>query len=165
MDGGNWPSGRGKTMSVFRICFVAVFIGFVAFSLARRHDNHAYDPMTALMTHLTATGHGTLKSTKALWGVPSVALSVDNCPTPVNVIPFDFDEIASPGVLSAARSARHTTLQISYAGQTFETFDLAALYRLRLRNDIAQIIHTHDLEELPVILSFWPAGCAPRVIL
>jgi hypothetical protein len=82
----------------------------------------------------------------------------------VPVVPFDFEEIVSPGVLQAAQLAEYATFQISYAGKTFERFDRSALYRLRLRNDIAQLIHTDDLDEPPVMLSFWPSGCTPRAI-
>lgn len=151
-------------MSFFRLCCVAALIGFVALGLFRRHNNHVRDPIVELVARLKADGHTVTKPTKTLWGVPSVAVSVEGCPAPVNIVPFDFDEIASPGILQAALTVEHTTLQISYAGETFESFDRAALYWLRLRNDVAQLIHTRDLDEPPVILSFWQSGCTAKVI-
>jgi hypothetical protein len=151
-------------MSFFRICFAATLIVFVAIGLFHRHNNHPIDPIVTVIGALRAAGHTVTKPTTTLWGVPSVAVSVDGCDTPVNIVPFDFDGIASPGVLQAALVAEHAKLRIDYAGRTFESFDRAVLYRLRFQSDVAQLIRTHDLDEPPVILSFWPSACTPKNI-
>jgi hypothetical protein len=116
------------------------------------------------MMHLRAAGHAVSAPTKMLWGVPAMAVSMDGCSGPVTVLPFDFDEIVGPGMLRAVLVAEHDTLRISYAGQTFESLDRPALYRLRLRSDMAQLIHMRGVDEPPVLLSFWPPGCAPQAI-
>jgi hypothetical protein len=113
---------------------------------------------------LRAAGHSVGAPTKSLWDVPSVTISVEGCSTPVKLVQMDFDDIVSPGIMRAALIAEHETYRIDYAGHVFDKFDRLSLYRLRLRNDIAQLIQTHDIAEPPVILSFWPAGCAPRPI-
>jgi len=151
-------------VNFFRLCCVTALIGFVALGLLRRHAGHGPDAITLSVAHLRGTGHTVGAPAKMLWGVPSLAISVDGCSAPVKMVPFDFDEIVSPGIMQAAQVADHDTYRIDYAGEAFDKFDRSALYRLRLRNDLAQLIHTYDLNEPPVILSFWPAGCTPRAI-
>jgi hypothetical protein len=151
-------------VSFFRLCCVAALIGFVALGLARRHAGHGPDAFALSLAHLRATGHQVGAPAKSLWDVPSVTVSVEGCSTPVKLVPMDFDDIVSPGIMRAALMAEHETYRIDYAGHAFEKLDRASLYRLRLRNDIIQLIRTHDIAEPPVILSFWPADCAPRAI-
>ena len=151
-------------MSFFRLCCVAALIGFVALGLARRHATHAPDAFAVSLAHLHATGHAIGMSQRSLWDVPSVTVSVEGCPTPVKLVPMDFDDIVSPGIMQAALMAEHDAYRIDYAGRRFDRFDRLSLYRLRLRNDVSQLIRTHDIVEPPVILSFWPADCAPRPI-
>ena len=164
MAGGDRETKEQGGVSFFRLCCVAALIGFVALGLVRRHAGHGPDAVALSVAHLRATGHTVGAPAVMLWGVPSLAISVDGCSAPVKMVPFDFDEIVSPGIMQAAIVADHDTYRIDYAGRTFDSFDRAALYRLRLRNDLAQLVRTHDLNEPPVILSFWPAGCAPRAI-
>jgi hypothetical protein len=152
-------------MSFFRLCCAGLLLGIAALGAFHRHRGPPPDPIVAIVAHLRTQGHTVTKPADALWGVPSVAVSVEGCPSPVEVILFDFDGIVSPGVMQAVLVARHATPQISYDGQTFDRLDRPALYRLRIRNDLAQLIRTGELDDPPVILSFWPASCTARPIL
>ena len=112
-----------------------------------------------------AGGYRVAPPTSVLWGVPAVAISVEDCPEAVDAIVFDFDEIMSPGILAGVTAADRGVLQVTYAGQSFSALDRPALYRLRLRNGIAGFIHTGQLVDPPVILLFWPSACRQRAIL
>ena len=128
------------------------------------HEVAAPDPAAALMARLRAEGHTISKPKTVLWGTPGFAFSVDDCPAPVDVVLFDFDEILSPGIMPAVQAIKPGTMQISYTGDSFDGFDRAALYRLRFRKGTAGLAHG-KLVDPPVILLFWPLGCAPKAVL
>jgi hypothetical protein len=152
-------------VTFFRLCCAAVLLSIAALGLLHRHAGQPADPMVAVVAHLRAGGLKVAKPADALWGVPAVAVSVAGCEKPIEVVLFDFDGILSPGVMQAVLTTRHATPQISYAGQTFDRLDRAALYRLRVRTDLSQLVHTGDIDDPPVLLSFWPAACTPTAIL
>jgi hypothetical protein len=122
------------------------------------------DPAAALAARLRAEGHTISKPRRALWDTPGFAFSVEDCPAPVEAVVFDFDEIVGPGIMPAVQAVEGGRLQVAYAGQTFDSFDRAALYGLRLRNGAAGLLHGR-LVDPPVIILFWPGGCAPKTVL
>lgn len=128
------------------------------------HEPAAPDPAAALAARLRAEGHTISKPRRTLWDTPVFAFSVEDCPAPVEVAVFDFDEIAGPGIMPAVQAVEGGKLQVDYAGQAYDRFDRAALYGLRLRNGAAGLLHGR-LVDPPVIILFWPAGCAPKPVL
>ena len=80
------------------------------------------------------------KPRRTLWDTPGFAFSVEDCPAPVEAVVFDFDEIAGPGIIPAVQAVEGGRLQVDYAGQTFDSFDRAALYRLRFNNGAAGLL-------------------------
>ncbi|HEX4505149.1 MAG TPA: hypothetical protein VH722_05415 [Alphaproteobacteria bacterium] len=122
------------------------------------------DPAAVLAARLRAEGHTISKPRRVLWDSSGFAVSVEDCPAPVEAVLFDFDEIAGPGILPAVQAVEGGNLQVQYAGRTFDRLDRAALYRLRLRNGAVGLLHGR-LVDPPVILLFWPGGCAPKDIL
>jgi hypothetical protein len=153
-------------ISAFRLSCAAALTGFIALGAVRRHgDGPLADPATALVDHIRARGYDVSAPQKVLWGVPGIAISVAACPQPIDALVFEFDEIMSPGILAGVRAADPGILQVSYEGETFSTFDRAALYRLRLTNGLAEFVRTGQWVDPPVILLFWPAGCAQTSIL
>jgi hypothetical protein len=124
----------------------------------------APDTGRLLIDRLRAEGHTISKPRTALWGTPGFAFSQEDCPAPVEAVVFDFDEILSPGILPAVQAVKTGTLRVDYGGLSFDRFDRWALYSLRLRNGAAGLLRGR-LVDPPVILLFWPAGCAPKDIL
>jgi hypothetical protein len=145
---------------LFTAAALALFVVLGIF----HHEAAAPDPAAALAARLRAEGHTISKPHKALWDRPGFAFSVEDCPAPIEVVVFDFDEIAGPGIMPAVQSVEGRRLQVNYAGQLFDTFDRAALYRLRLSNGAAGLLHGR-LVDPPVILLFWPGGCTPKAFL
>jgi hypothetical protein len=128
------------------------------------HEAAAPDPAAVIIARLRTEGHTISKPKTALWGTPGFAFSTDDCPAPVDVVLFDFDEILSPGIMPAVQAVKHGTMQVIYDGDSFDRFDRAALYRLRFRKAAAGLSHG-KLVDPPVILLFWPLGCAPKAVL
>jgi hypothetical protein len=128
------------------------------------HDTAAPDPAATLVAKLRAQGHTISKPKTALWDTPGFAFLTDDCPAPVDVVLFDFDEILSPGILPAVQAIKRGTMQVRYDGDSFNGFDRSTLYRLRFRKVAAGLIHG-KLVDPPVILLFWPAGCVPKAVL
>ena len=128
------------------------------------HEAAAPDSAATLIAKLRTQGHGISKPKVALWDTPGFAFSMDDCAAPVDVVLFDFDEILSPGIMPAVQAIKHGRIQVHYDGDSFDEFDRAALYRLRFRKVAAGLLHG-KLVDPPVILLFWPAGCAPRAVL
>jgi hypothetical protein len=89
---------------------------------------------------------------------------MDDCPAPVDAVLFDFDEILSPGIMPAVQAIKLGTLRVIYDGDSFDRFDRDALYRLRFRKGAEGLVHGR-LVDPPVILLFWPLGCAPKPVL
>ncbi len=116
-------------------------------------------------TRLRTEGRPSISKPKtALWGTPGFAFSSDDCPAPVDVVLFDFDEILSPGIMPAVQAVKRGTMQVIYDGDSFGGFDRTTLYRLRFRKVAAGLLHGR-LVDPPVILLFWPVGCAPKAVL
>ncbi len=136
----------------FGLVTAAALALFVLLGIFHR-EAAAPDSAAALIDQLRAQGHTISKPRKALWDTPGFAFSADGCPALVEVLVFDFDEILSPGIMPAVRAVEGGTLRVRYNGQSFDGFDRAALYRLRLRGGLA---------DPPVILLFWPTGCTPK---
>ena len=145
---------------LFTIAALALFVLLGIF----HHEAAAPDPAAVLIDRLRTEGHTISKPKTALWGTPGFAFSTDDCPAPVDVVLFDFDEILSPGIMPAVQAIKHGTLQVSYDGDSFDYFDRATLYRLRFRRAAAGLVHG-TLADPPVILLFWPLGCAPKAVL
>ena len=144
----------------FGLATAAALALFVLLGIFHR-EAAAPDPAAALIARLRADGHTIAKPRKALWDTPGFAFSVADCPAPVEVLVFDFDEILSPGIMPAVQAVEGGTLQVDYAGRRFDRFDRAALYGLRLRNGVSGLLHGR-LVDPPVIILFWPAGCTPK---
>jgi hypothetical protein len=147
----------------FGLITIAALALFVLLGIFH-HEAAAPDPAATLITSLRAQGHTISKPKAALWGTPGFAFSMDDCPAPVDVVLFDFDEILSPGIMPAVQAIKHGTMQVSYGGDSFDGFDRAALYRLRLRKAAEGLVHG-TLVDPPVIILFWPLGCAPKAVL
>jgi hypothetical protein len=128
------------------------------------HHEAAPDPAATLIASLRAQGHTISKPKTALWGTPGFAFSMDDCPAPIDVVLFDFDEILSPGIMPAVQALERGTMQVRYGGDVFDQFDRATLYRSRFRRGAAGLIHG-KLVDPPVIILFWPLGCAPKAVL
>jgi hypothetical protein len=143
----------------FRVCTLAALILFVLLGIFHR-EPPAPDPAAALVARLRAEGHTISKPRTPLWVTPGFAFSVADCPAPVDVALFDFDEILSPGMLEAVSAIKRGTTRVSYNGMSFDNVDRAQLYRLRLSNGVSQLLHG-KLADPPVILLFWPASCTP----
>jgi hypothetical protein len=144
----------------FGLFTAAALALFVLLGIFHR-EAAAPDPTALLIEHLRMDGHIISKPRTALWGTPGFAFSEGRCPVPVEAVVFDFDEILSPGIMPAVQAVRPGTLRVDYAGVTFDRFDRWALYGLRLRNGAAGLLRGR-LVDPPVILLFWPAGCAPK---
>ena len=127
------------------------------------HEAAAPDPAATMIAELRAQGHTISKPKTALWGTPGFAFSMDDCPAPVDVVLFDFDEILSPGIMPAVQAVKHGTMQLRYGDDSFDRFDRATLYGLRFRKGMAGLVHG-KLVDPPVILLFWPLGCAPKAV-
>jgi hypothetical protein len=143
----------------FRGWTLAALILFILLGIFHR-DPPAADPTAALVARLRAEGHAISKPRTALWVTPGFAVSVADCPAPVDVALFDFDEILSPGMLQAVRAIKRGTTRVSYNGNSFDDVDRAQLYGLRLHNSVSQLLRGR-LADPPVILLFWPASCTP----
>lgn len=122
------------------------------------------DTAAALTARLRADGHAISKPARVLWDMPGFGISVQDCPAPVQAVIFDFDEIAGPGIMQAVQAVMGGTVQVQYGGRRFDRFDRWALYRLRLASFTAGLAQGR-LVDPPVILLFWPAGCAPKDML
>ena len=144
---------------LFTLAALALFLLLGIF----HHEAAAPDPAAVLIARLRTEGHTISKPRTALWGTPGFAFSTDDCPAPVDVVLFDFDEILSPGIMPAVQAIKHGTLQVSYGSDSFDRFDRAALYRLRFRRAAQGLLHG-KLVDPPVILLFWPLGCAPKAV-
>ena len=141
--------------------FTAAALGlFVLLGIFHR-EAASSAPAATLAARLRAGGHTISKPRMALWDTPGFAFSVEDCPAPVEAVVFDFDEILGPGIMPAVQAVEGGTLRVAYGGQSFDGFDRAALYRLRLRNSAAGLLHGR-LVDPPVVLLFWPAGCTPK---
>jgi len=147
----------------FGLFTAAALVLFVLLGIFHR-EAAAPDPAAVLAARLRAEGHTISKPRRTLWDTPGFAFSVADCPAPVEAVAFDFDEIAGPGIMPAVQAVEGGKMQVSYGGQTFDSFDRGALYRLRLGNGAAGLLHGR-LVDPPVILLFWPVGCAPKDIL
>jgi len=147
----------------FGLFTVAALALFVLLGIFHR-EAAAPDPAAALAARLRVEGHTISKSRRTLWDTPGFAFSVEGCAAPVEAVVFDFDEIAGPGIMPAVQAVEGGRLQVSYGGQMFDIFDRAALYRLRFVNGAAGLLHGR-LVDPPVILLFWPSGCAPKDVL
>lgn len=147
----------------FGLWTLAALALFVLFGIFH-HEAPAPDPAATLVAKLRAEGHTISRPRTTLWGTPGFAVSVEDCPAPVDIVLFDFDEILSPGILPAVQAIERGTMQVSYGGDSFDQFDRAALYRLRFRRSAAGLLHGR-LADPPVILLFWPLGCAPKPVL
>jgi hypothetical protein len=147
----------------FALATLAALALFVLLGIFH-HEAPTPDPAAVLIARLRTEGHTISKPKTALWGTPGFAVSMDDCPAPVDVVLFDFDEILSPGIMPAVQAVKHGTMQVSYDGASFDNFDRAALYRLRFRKAAVGLIHG-TLVDPPVILLFWPLGCAPKAVL
>ena len=150
-------------ISRFGLWTLAALMLFVLLGIFH-HEAAAPDQAATLIAKLRAQGHTISKPKTALWDTPGFAFSTDDCPTPVDVALFDFDEILSPGILPAVQAIKRGTMQVRYDGDNFDGLDRAALYRLRFRKVAAGLIHG-KLVDPPVILLFWPAGCVPKAVL
>jgi hypothetical protein len=153
-------AGVMPRFGLFTLAALALFVLLGIF----HHDAAAPDPAAMLAARLRAEGHTISKPRRTLWDRPGFAFSVDDCPAPVEAAVFDFDEIAGPGVVQAVQAVEGGKIQVRYGGRRFDSFDRAALYRLRLRDGAAGLLHGR-LVDPPVILLFWPAGCAPKDVL
>jgi len=147
----------------FGLFTAAALVLFILLGIFHR-EAPAPDPAATLAARLRAEGHTISKPHTMLWDTPGFAFSVEDCPAPVEVAAFDFDEIAGPGIMAAVRAVEGRQVRIDYAGQTFDRFDRAALYGLRLSNGASGLMRGR-LVDPPVILLFWPAGCAPKDVL
>ena len=147
----------------FALATIAALVLFLLLGVFH-HEAAAPDPAGVLIARLRGEGHTISKPKTALWGTPGFAFSMDDCPAPVDAVLFDFDEILSPGILPAVQAVKRGTMQVSYDGDSFDGFDRAALYRLRFRKAAAGLIHGR-LVDPPVIILFWPLGCAPKAVL
>jgi hypothetical protein len=147
----------------FNLAIIAALVLFALLGIFH-HEAAAPDPAAVLIARLRTDGHTISKPRTALWGTPGFAFSTDDCPAPVDAVLFDFDEILSPGIMPAVQAVKHGTMQVIYDGDSFDGFDRAALYRLRFRKAAAGLIHG-KLADPPVILLFWPLGCAPKAVL
>lgn len=146
----------------FRLWTLAAVIVFILLGIVHR-EPPTPDPTEALIAKLRANGHVISKPKIALWGTPGFAVSVADCAQPVDAALFDFDEILSPGMIPAVQALKRGTMRVSYNGNSFDSFDRRALYRLRFRNGLGALLHGR-LADPPVILLFWPTGCAPAVL-
>jgi hypothetical protein len=146
----------------FRLGALAALILFVLLGIFHREPPPP-DPTADLVARLRTEGHAISKPRSALWVTPGFAFSVADCPVPVDVALFDFDEILSPGMLQAVQAIKRGTTRVIYNGASFDSFDRATLYRLRFRNGVSQLLRG-KLADPPVILLFWPASCTPTEI-
>jgi hypothetical protein len=147
----------------FGLWTLAALVLFVLLGIFH-HEAAAPDPSATLIARLRTQGHTISKPKIALWGTPGFAFSMDDCPAPVDVVLFDFDEILSPGIMPAVQAIKHGTMKVSYDGDSFDGFDRATLYRLRFRKVAGGLVNG-KLVDPPVILLFWPAGCTPSAVL
>jgi hypothetical protein len=146
----------------FGLFSAAALALFVLLGIFHR-EGAAPDPAAALQNRLRVEGHTIAKPRKTLWDTPGFAFSAEGCPAPVEALVFDFDEILSPGIMPAVRAVEGGALRVEYGGRSFDAFDRAMLYRLRLRNGAAGLLHGR-LADPPVVLLFWPPGCAPKAM-
>jgi hypothetical protein len=146
----------------FGLFTLAALVLFVLLGIFHR-EAATPDPAVALIGRLRAEGHMITKPRKALWDTSGFGFSVPDCPAPVETLVFDFDEILSPGIMPAVQAVEGGVLRVQYGGQGFDGFDRSALYRLRLRNGTAGLLHG-KLVDPPVIILFWPTGCIPKDI-
>jgi hypothetical protein len=147
----------------FGLFTLAALALFVLLGISH-HEAAAPNPAATLIAKLRAEGQTISKPKTALWGTPGFAFSMDDCPAPIDVVLFDFDEILSPGIMPAVQAIKHGTMQVRYGGDSFDGFDRAELYRLRFRKAAEGLVHG-TLVDPPVIILFWPLGCAPKAVL